>query len=155
MAKGLRSKSARRAKAVRREKVFGPVEEQRVLRLAAKLATGSEAATEMQVESISDSAEPTIKLDDRRGRSQSRNARSLSNSPMRMRSASAKSNKNEMDEDKVEDELDTPIDTSEALESMGKNERTRLFMNGNQFKKWKKSQSKIRRSKKNGHVGKK
>ncbi|KAI8925713.1 hypothetical protein BC831DRAFT_459882 [Entophlyctis helioformis] len=55
MAKGLRSKSQRKAKAVRREMIHGPVEDQRVIRLAAKLAetAAKPVETTMAVDSAS------------------------------------------------------------------------------------------------------
>ncbi|KAF9984345.1 hypothetical protein BGZ65_000586 [Modicella reniformis] len=58
MAKGLRSKSARKFRAIKRETIFGPVETARVHRLAARLEKDAQGPKTSELEIIANGEEP-------------------------------------------------------------------------------------------------
>jgi hypothetical protein len=58
MAKGLRSKSARRFRAIKRETVYGPVEDARVQRLSERLKKDAQGPKTSELEAIARGEEP-------------------------------------------------------------------------------------------------
>ncbi|KAF9138490.1 hypothetical protein KI688_005003 [Linnemannia hyalina] len=58
MAKGLRSKSARRFRAIKRETVYGPLEDARIHRLAERLKKDAQGPKTSELEAIARGEEP-------------------------------------------------------------------------------------------------